>query len=81
MAGSCWGCSQRVAGNRHSFTANCVECQAVSIARSPVFAKAREEKKITPEYRTVLDRVFGGDWQRGHEIVKKAFEKESTGDE
>jgi hypothetical protein len=67
---SCWGCESFTRGDRHSYCAGCIECAARSIAQSPAFDQARKAKRITPDYRAILDRIFLGDIDGGHKLVK-----------
>lgn len=50
--------------------ATCDGCMARSLAKSQAWEEARTAKKMTPEYRSALQRVFEKEWREGHERVK-----------
>jgi len=57
------------------YRASCHECQARSIAQSPVFHDALMDRQkggngFPPQYKAALQRAFRGDWQTFHIRVK-----------
>ncbi len=54
-----------------SYRADCLECQARSIAQGPLFWESARLGNISQAYRKVLDRTFHGDWMAGHARVKQ----------
>lgn len=69
----CTSCSAALRDrNSGLYRADCLDCQARAVARSPQYFDARQAAAITPAYRDVLQRVFGGmSILEAHERVKR----------
>ncbi len=50
--------------------ADCPDCKARSLAKSPAWAEARAANAMTAGYRNALRAVFDKDWREAHERVK-----------
>lgn len=72
---ACWGCEQFKVGSRGSYSADCKECAARSLAQSPEHFESAQAGAMTPRYRSALQRVFGVEWKQGHERVKAWSER------
>lgn len=51
--------------------AGCFGCQARAIAITALHSESARTRRMTPEYRKVLQALFENDWQAGHEEVKR----------
>jgi hypothetical protein len=58
------------------FTAQCQECQTREIISGPQFFDSRKAKRITPEYKRVLQRIWGEQWRVGHAACKALYESQ-----
>ena len=68
----CKACAESLLSrNCGMYRADCQDCEARAIARSPIFFDAARTDAITPAYRDVLQAAFGDDWKSGHEKVKR----------
>ena len=52
------------------FTFGCFECTTRALAGSPMFYESAQSNAITPNYRSQLKAMFGGDWKEAHEAVR-----------
>lgn len=52
------------------YNAHCDACTVRAVAQSPQHFESRKAGQITPGYRAMLEKLFGADWQAGHERVK-----------
>lgn len=60
------------------YSAHCDGCKARAVAHGRKAFDASAAGKMTPEYKQVLQRVFGDDWEAGHLRVK-AWQKRIKG--
>lgn len=58
-----------------SYQANCDECTARQFANGIDLFNARKAGEMTPEYVAILQKVWGDDWEAGHERVKAWVKK------
>lgn len=75
LAADIAGCTacEAAARNPHSgrYNANCDACTVRAVALSPQFYAAERAGQMTPNYRALLEKVFGSDkWREAHERVK-----------
>lgn len=49
----------------------CMSCEARALASIGAHVESTEAGAMTPRYRSVLERLFGDDWKKGHELVRK----------
>ncbi len=57
------------------YNADCDGCKARSIANGMDLFNARKAGEMTPEYVAILQKVWGDDWEAGHERVKAWVKK------
>ena len=57
------------------YTDKCRGCQVRSLAHGQLYFRSKEAGRLTAEYKRVLTLVFGDDWEKGHEEVKRFAEK------
>lgn len=62
---TCWGCEQFKAGSRGSYSADCKDCAARSLAQSPEHFEAAQAGAMTPRYRAALQRASAAIGSRG----------------
>jgi hypothetical protein len=53
----------------------CDECTARHISNGIDLFNARKAGEMTPEYIAILQKVWGDDWESGHERVKAWVKK------
>jgi hypothetical protein len=53
------------------YHANCLDCTARALARSPAYFDAAKAEAITASYGTALKAAFGERWKEGHQMVKR----------
>ena len=61
------------------YQSDCDGCKARSIANGMDLFNARKVGEITPEYEAALRRVWGDEWEAGHELVKAWAKKKPKG--
>lgn len=57
--------------------AGCTQCHVRDLARGPLHAAARAQRRITTPYKAALVALGGHQWQEMHELVKACYEADS----
>lgn len=57
--------------NAATFGQGCHSCMARALAGTGAHLESQATGSMTEQYRTALDKCFGEDWKRGHEMVKE----------
>jgi hypothetical protein len=67
----CHACQEAIKSpSSGMYHADCMDCQARMLSKSPAHFESARLGKITAEYRAALLAVFGNDWLEGHQKVK-----------
>lgn len=51
--------------------AGCKGCAVRALAQGPAFHRSGLDGSLAAPYRRALASIFGDDWRRGHEAVKR----------
>lgn len=78
---TCDACTLAEAGELTGmYQHDCDGCKARSIAQGIDLFNAKKAGHMTPVYQDALKRVFGDQWEQGHELVKGWAKKLKNGD-
>ena len=55
---------------RDEFRPRCRGCEARALASIGAHVESLELRTLTPQYRATLERIFGAEWQEGHQLVR-----------
>lgn len=73
---SCEHCTEaQTDANWPGYQARCRGCQVRAMANGPAFFESAQAQRISPVYRTALEKLFGKDWQASHREVRAEYER------